>query len=210
MSVMSVEDHEKLFESFNVVTGTIMASESFQEYKTLISEITKGMEQVKQIKASSSGNQERLLERMLASYEEALLILNGSASEGQGQSVISSSSDHPDSTMSVCKATQCEDSSRGSKKRKSLSSFDVQVRVSSEEYDDGYRWRKYGQKHIPGFKYPRVYYRCINSSKCCVAKKKVQRSDNDPNILEITYRGTHTCRRPAPVAPPLASPEKQV
>ncbi|KAJ6867104.1 hypothetical protein NC652_038361 [Populus alba x Populus x berolinensis] len=52
-----------------------------------------------------------------------------------------------------------------------------------------YAWRKYGQKHINGSPYPRGYYRC--SSKGCLAKKHVERSRNDPNMLVITYNSEH-------------------
>ncbi|PIN24413.1 hypothetical protein CDL12_02867 [Handroanthus impetiginosus] len=81
--------------SFDVLTGIRMESESLMERKALENEITKGMEQVKQLRASSSGNEESALERMLTSYEEALLILQEIASDEQGQSVMSSSSDAP-------------------------------------------------------------------------------------------------------------------
>ncbi|XVE64337.1 hypothetical protein DITRI_Ditri07aG0093600 [Diplodiscus trichospermus] len=60
--------------------------------------------------------------------------------------------------------------------------------------DDGFSWRKYGQKDILGAKYPRGYYRCTHRIvQGCLATKQVQRSDDDPTIFEITYRGSHTC-----------------
>lgn len=37
----------------------------------------------------------------------------------------------------------------------------------------------------------------------------MQRSDDDPTIFEITYRGTHTCNQSTNVVPAPASPEKQ-
>ncbi|XP_039017485.1 probable WRKY transcription factor 14 isoform X1 [Hibiscus syriacus] len=55
---------------------------------------------------------------------------------------------------------------------------------------DLWAWRKYGQKPIKGSPYPRGYYRC-SSSKGCSAKKQVERSRNDPNILVITYTSEH-------------------
>lgn len=55
---------------------------------------------------------------------------------------------------------------------------------------DLWAWKKYGQKHIKGSPYPRGYYRC-SSSKGCLAKKHVERSRNDPNMLVITYNSEH-------------------
>nr|XP_043620727.1 probable WRKY transcription factor 30 isoform X1 [Erigeron canadensis] len=91
----------------------------------------------------------------------------------------------------------------GSRKKKSSSNSIVkwkqQVKVSLEiglevPPNDGYMWRKYGQKEILNAKYPREYYRCTyrNTHGCC-ATKQVQRSSDDPSIFEITYLGKHTC-----------------
>ncbi|KAL5208402.1 hypothetical protein ABZP36_032837, partial [Zizania latifolia] len=55
---------------------------------------------------------------------------------------------------------------------------------------DLWAWRKYGQKPIKGSPYPRGYYRC-SSSKGCAARKQVERSRTDPNMLVITYTSEH-------------------
>ncbi|XP_004514387.1 probable WRKY transcription factor 49 [Cicer arietinum] len=55
--------------------------------------------------------------------------------------------------------------------------------------DDGYKWRKYGQKSIKNSPNPRSYYRCTNPR--CGAKKQVERSNEDPDTLIITYEGLH-------------------
>ncbi|KAK9077982.1 hypothetical protein SSX86_002039 [Deinandra increscens subsp. villosa] len=71
--------------------------------------------------------------------------------------------------------------------------------------EDGYTWRKYGQKEILGSRFPRGYYRCTHQKLYnCPAKKQVQRLDNDPYTLEVTYRGDHTCTMSstAPSMPP--------
>ncbi|KAL2509563.1 putative WRKY transcription factor 49 [Forsythia ovata] len=47
--------------------------------------------------------------------------------------------------------------------------------------DDGYKWRKYGQKSIKNSPHPRSYYRCTNPR--CSAKKHVERSSDDPDSL---------------------------
>ncbi|XP_010938278.3 uncharacterized protein [Elaeis guineensis] len=60
--------------------------------------------------------------------------------------------------------------------------------------DDGYTWRKYGQKEILGSRFPRSYYRCTHKSYYgCEAKKQVQRLDEDPYTYEIKYCGNHSC-----------------
>jgi hypothetical protein len=59
--------------------------------------------------------------------------------------------------------------------------------------DDGYNWRKYGQKAVKGGEYPRSYYKCTQSS--CPVKKKVECS-TDGQITQIIYRGQHNHHRP--------------
>ncbi|CAN6444358.1 unnamed protein product [Victoria cruziana] len=96
------------------------------------------------------------------------------------------------------------------KKRKTLPRWTEQVCINGESgpeglLDDGYSWRKYGQKDILGAKHPRGYYRCTHKfSQGCEATKLVQRSDKDSSIFDITYRGKHTCNlssQPLPTAP---------
>ncbi|KAI4372880.1 hypothetical protein MLD38_011063 [Melastoma candidum] len=72
--------------------------------------------------------------------------------------------------------------------------------------DDGYTWRKYGQKDILGSKFPRGYYRCTHRKLYrCPAKKQVQRLDSDPSNFEVTYRHLHTCHMSS-TAPSVPSP----
>ncbi|CAN6289089.1 unnamed protein product [Urochloa humidicola] len=59
--------------------------------------------------------------------------------------------------------------------------------------DDGYNWRKYGQKAVKGGEYPRSYYKCTHAS--CPVKKKVERS-GEGHITQIIYRGQHNHQRP--------------
>ncbi|KAL0407444.1 UNVERIFIED_CONTAM: putative WRKY transcription factor 65 [Sesamum latifolium] len=54
---------------------------------------------------------------------------------------------------------------------------------------DSWAWRKYGQKPIKGSPIP-GYYRC-SSSKGCPARKQVERSRLDPNMLLVTYSCEH-------------------
>ncbi|KAH7514776.1 WRKY DNA-binding transcription factor 70 [Ziziphus jujuba] len=61
--------------------------------------------------------------------------------------------------------------------------------------DDGYAWRKYGQKVILNAQYPRNYYRCTHKyDQQCQATKQVQRIQEEPQLFRTTYHGHHTCR----------------
>ncbi|CBI15677.3 hypothetical protein AAG906_014145 [Vitis piasezkii] len=68
--------------------------------------------------------------------------------------------------------------------------FAFQTRSHVDILDDGYRWRKYGQKAVKNNKFPRSYYRC--TYKDCNVKKQVQRLSKDEEIVVTTYEGIHT------------------
>ncbi|KAJ0262284.1 WRKY transcription factor 33 [Hirschfeldia incana] len=59
--------------------------------------------------------------------------------------------------------------------------------------EDGYNWRKYGQKQVKGSENPRSYYKCTFPS--CPTKKKVERS-LEGQITEIVYKGSHNHPKP--------------
>ncbi|RLM54693.1 hypothetical protein C2845_PM10G03220 [Panicum miliaceum] len=88
----------------------------------------------------------------------------------------------------------------GSKRRKGLPRWTAKFRVPDANLeatpDDGFSWRKYGQKDILGAKFPRGYYRCTyRAAQGCPAKKQVQRSDTDLCVFDVTYQGEHTCQQ---------------
>ncbi|MQM02394.1 hypothetical protein Taro_035162 [Colocasia esculenta] len=67
--------------------------------------------------------------------------------------------------------------------------------VTTAPYDDGFLWRKYGQKAIRSSNHPRCYFRCTYSNdEGCPATKQVQQIDNNdsPKFL-IIYTYKHTC-----------------
>ncbi|PIN05026.1 hypothetical protein CDL12_22428 [Handroanthus impetiginosus] len=80
------------------------------------------------------------------------------------------------------------------KKRKHKVKRTIRVRaISSKVADippDEYSWRKYGQKPIKGSPYPRGYYKC-STVRGCPARKHVERANDDPTMLIVTYEGEH-------------------
>lgn len=67
-----------------------------------------------------------------------------------------------------------------------------------DHLEDGYRWRKYGQKAVKNSSYPRSYYRCTAAR--CGVKKLVERSQQDPSSVITTYEGQHTHPSPGGLA----------
>ncbi|XP_022635994.1 WRKY transcription factor 55 isoform X3 [Vigna radiata var. radiata] len=68
--------------------------------------------------------------------------------------------------------------------------------------EDGFTWRKYGQKEILGSKYPRSYYRCTHQKLYeCQAKKMVQRLDHNANIFESISPSIPLLPPPPPLVP---------
>ncbi|XP_027341426.1 probable WRKY transcription factor 41 [Abrus precatorius] len=210
-----------------------MENEWNWEQNTLINELIQGMEVARKLKADlrepySVETRDLLVQRILSSYEKALLILRYNASTSKLQSMNQATATLlPESPISVNESPQREDVDgvkemkdhqeikHDSKKRKIMPKWMDQVRVSCESglegsHEDGYNWRKYGQKDILGAKYPRSYYRCtFRNTQGCWATKQVQRSDEDPTIFDITYRGKHTCSQGNNAILAPESPDKQ-
>ncbi|WOL17625.1 WRKY transcription factor SUSIBA2-like isoform X1 [Canna indica] len=67
--------------------------------------------------------------------------------------------------------------------------------ILEKSAEDGYNWRKYGQKHVKGSEYPRSYYKCTHPN--CQMKKQIERS-HDGQITEISYKGKHDHPKPQP------------
>lgn len=82
------------------------------------------------------------------------------------------------------------DSSEVSQSDRKAASF-----ASDKPANDGYNWRKYGQKNVKASECPRSYYKCTHLN--CPVKKKVERSF-DGRVSEITYKGHHNHDPPQP------------
>ncbi|XP_030527607.1 probable WRKY transcription factor 75 [Rhodamnia argentea] len=76
------------------------------------------------------------------------------------------------------------------KKKTRKPRYAFQTRSQVDILDDGYRWRKYGQKAVKNNKFPRSYYKCTFQG--CNVKKQVQRLTKDEGVVVTTYEGMHT------------------
>ncbi|GKV21824.1 hypothetical protein SLEP1_g31766 [Rubroshorea leprosula] len=56
--------------------------------------------------------------------------------------------------------------------------------------EDGYEWRKYGQKFIKNIGKTRSYFKCHKEN--CNAKKRVEWSESEPDNIRVVYDGVHT------------------
>ncbi|KAL0928900.1 hypothetical protein M5K25_000830 [Dendrobium thyrsiflorum] len=77
-----------------------------------------------------------------------------------------------------------------------LSAPNVQANNTIKEQkksEDGYNWRKYGQKQVKGSENPRSYYKCTFPN--CPTKKKVEKN-LEGQITEIVYKGSHNHPKP--------------
>ncbi|KAL6575653.1 WRKY Transcription Factor [Orobanche hederae] len=161
------------------------------ERETIISVLTEGRQLANELKRnlqpttdSREASHYILVENILSSYENAIKLLDCMALLQNCEGSALNSKDHQ---LHKCK------------KRKTSPKWSERVRVRSEigfegALNDGYNWRKYGQKDILGAIYPRAYYRCTyRKTKGCLSTKQVQRADDDPSIFEVIYRGRHTC-----------------
>ncbi|KAJ4865920.1 putative WRKY transcription factor 57 [Raphanus sativus] len=104
----------------------------------------------------------------------------------------SSSSEDPteNSTASAAQTPETpKKEKKKAQKRIRQQRFAFMTKSDVDNLEDGYRWRKYGQKAVKNSQFPRSYYRCTNTR--CTVKKRVERSSEDPSIVITTYEGQH-------------------
>ncbi|GFR41859.1 hypothetical protein Agub_g2639, partial [Astrephomene gubernaculifera] len=70
----------------------------------------------------------------------------------------------------------------------------VQHLVDGSDLDDGFRWRKYGEKKVKGNEFPRAYYKCTQPG--CPVRKHVERHPTEEAKFIVTYEGQHTHAAP--------------
>ncbi|KZV32836.1 putative WRKY transcription factor 53 [Dorcoceras hygrometricum] len=147
-----------------------------------------------------------LLNEILNTYDRALALLKhggtgGGAPPGFGGAMVAVMSDSPGSPLTGSPHSSHSDQEDEARR------ISLEKRVPSSQLDDGHSWRKYGQKDILRSNYPRGYYRCTNG-KGCLARKQVQRLDEDPTAYEVTYKGLHTCHNNPPI--PVIHPQNEL
>lgn len=203
------------------------------EQKNLIIELTHGREMANELRkqldpVTSPETCEALVEKIVSTYEKALAMLTWRVLKeeealpetGTEESplfrspVLTSPITEGSNSSGFSKDQECnKDASR---KRKTLPKWSEHVRVFSPSgleghLDDGHSWRKYGQKDILGANFPRAYYRCTHrNSRGCLATKQVQRSDEDPSVFEVTYKGRHSCIQAANSGSAIRSDAKEM
>ncbi|CAL0318209.1 unnamed protein product [Lupinus luteus] len=130
---------------------------------------------------------------LTGSVAEPIGAAAGTSSRSNNQSVSTSSSEDLPEKSTVSDEKPPPEIPRKSKKkgekRIRQPRFAFMTKSDVDHLEDGYRWRKYGQKAVKNSPFPRSYYRCTNSK--CMVKKRVERSSEDPSIVITTYEGQH-------------------
>lgn len=137
---------------------------------------------------------EDLLMKILRSFSETISILSSTEVSDfpAKRSACPDCQKSEDSGGESSKSSTIKDRRGSYKRRKNSDSF---TKVTSTLIDDGYAWRKYGQKTILNTVHPRNYYRCTHKhDQGCQATKQVQKTEAEPSMYKITYNGHHTCQ----------------
>ncbi|XP_076905464.1 uncharacterized protein LOC143561222 [Bidens hawaiensis] len=128
--------------------------------------------------------------------EESSVVLNGQQPSSPNSCSISTSPAHQQlhsKSVKQCieenKTTGGDEPKTKRKRKEKEPRFAFMTRTEIDHLDDGYRWRKYGQKAVKNSHFPRSYYKCTNAS--CNVKKRVERCMGDPSYIITTYEGKH-------------------
>ncbi|OIV96788.1 hypothetical protein TanjilG_18248 [Lupinus angustifolius] len=190
----------------------------------IIDEVLQGLELARQLQMNLSvpysckETRNQLIQKIISTFEKALQMVKWkreSLGEPSSQHLAIRVSESPPLSDSEGYIDLKDHDHIVSRKRETLTIWTKTIRVKpgmgvEEPLEDGHSWRKYVQKDILEAVYPRGYYKCTHRNiQGCLATKKEQRSDEDPTVLEITYRGKHTCTMTTNIVTPSAPNENQ-
>ncbi|KAD4584555.1 hypothetical protein E3N88_22156 [Mikania micrantha] len=178
----------------NLPSNRIKAIKELTQGKVLINRLQKMRDQPQMIESSL-----KLLDdttaQILRMFENTISILNSNSTNSD------KIPDHDTSFPNNLDDQKVEDSiesvktlapiktKRGCYKRRKNSP--IFTKVSANLIDDGYAWRKYGQKVILNS----THQRCTHKfEQGCQATKQVQKTDEEPSKYRVTYHGHHTCK----------------
>ncbi|XP_028778885.1 probable WRKY transcription factor 70 [Neltuma alba] len=183
-------------EKIDVIEGLVQGYQSASQLKFLLQ---------KPFDADGTLSAHEHLAIVLRSFTHSLSLLTSSSSDVEvAQNLVVSGENEPpaadncldrkssDASENRGRSAPATKSRRGCYKRRRTEQTRT---VLSSTADDEHAWRKYGQKEILNFKFPRSYMRCTRKyEQGCRAVKQVQRIQENPEMYQITYIGYHTCK----------------
>ncbi|KAJ9546211.1 hypothetical protein OSB04_025918 [Centaurea solstitialis] len=170
-----------------------MESSSSPNYnKALIGELKKGRDYTKKLqnllrRNNHNDSAEDLVVKILRSFSDSLSMLTCCTS-GDSYSVSACSSDRIlDSGESKKKPAPVVKDRRGCYTRRKTENSMIKI---VDRIEDGFAWRKYGQRKILNAKYPR----CTHKTEGCKALKQAQKLEDGSEKFHVIYIGHHTCQ----------------
>ncbi|KAG9443461.1 hypothetical protein H6P81_014801 [Aristolochia fimbriata] len=176
-------DHPKPQPSRRLAVGTILSSQGEERSDAYSSMITDENPSSLQINASNHVEASGTLERCPISVSDD--DIEGARSSKAGNDI--DDEDDPEAKRRKTDLGSIDVSPLGKVTREPR--VVVQTLSEVDILDDGYRWRKYGQKVVKGNPNPRSYYKCTNAG--CPVRKHVERASHDPKAVITTYEGKH-------------------
>ncbi|KAI3757770.1 hypothetical protein L6452_05313 [Arctium lappa] len=171
--------------------------------KRLIGELIRGRDSTKKLqnllrrKTEDDGtvSAEDLVMKILGSFSDSLSVLTSCTSGESPTTTYVGSACSGDRTLDSGESQKnpapVVKDRRGCYKRRKTENSWVKI---VDSFEDGFAWRKYGQKEILNAKFPRCYFRCTHKNEGCKAIKQVQKLEDGSEMFHITYFGHHTCQ----------------